>query len=879
MSSATDPTPFFAAWADMVLRHRWALLATTVLLTAASAYQTRTKLKMQTSLESFTSENSDAQASLEAFRQTFGRDDVYLVMAAGDVFSMPYLQRLRKLHKALETLDVPQVEGSAVPRRDVDQAAPGSAATTRLATDTPTGGDSAGAAVAAAATADDDSFDFADFEAGDASEAGRDGADTAEAPNDAAGKAGALSLDAWGEQEGGTVIDELISLINARKVRYRDDALVVGDLLEPFPTATDLERVRREALSEPAVVGQVLGAGGKHSLIVVRTVPMVEERSDLVYHAIEKLIAAHQADGFRLAVAGPPVLTAWLKATMQSDMKVMFGGAVLVMLLVLFTLFRHPLGVVGPIFVIVMSVVWTFGMMATVGLPMTLITNIMPAFLMAVGLGDSIHLVSVYRDGRRDGLDNNAAITAAVASTGKPLLFTSMTTAVGLLSFRFADVAPLEQMGLAAAYGVGVALLHTLVFLPIVLSFNRHSLLGAKEVQGGDRLDRALWRLTGLTTARAGNMTPRRTAAALATLGAIIALSCYGMSQLVVSHNPLAWLPADNSIKRVFDEVDAEVGGTATVQLLIDTTTELGIKDLGFLRGLEQLEQHIATYRDPRMGKVTGKSVSVLDIVRETNKQLHGGDPAWHRLPTTQRAASDLLFLFENSGPDDLRRLATTDLRTTQMSVRVKWVDANAYPPLAEHVLAGVDKYLQGRAKVRVTGSIYTLGSTVSALIDNLLRSFGAAIIAITVFMMLLLKDIKLGLVSMVPNLVPIFMILGLMGLTAIPIDMGNLMLASVAIGIAVDDTIHFLHHYRDARQRGATVDDAIDVAVQHAGRAMVATSLVLSFGFCVFLAGSMIHLQRFGGLIALTAQLALVVDVVFAPPLLRKVYGSPRPR
>jgi len=904
---------FFASWARTVLRFRFPLLAATILITVAAVYQARTKLQLQTSLDSFTADNSDARRSLEAFRDTFGRDDVFLVVAEGDVFSLPYLEKLKALHGDAENLDVDLSKAvKVVKMKAIDKAtdkatksdakAPGpsepappspsatessateSSATESSATESSAAGESTGEAD------DSDPFgdmsDFGDAEtddagekaatgAGEAGESGSGGGDAAKAAGKGAGNSGkgAGVVDEWGGQGGSAVIDQVISLINVRKVTFENDTLKVGDLLDPFPTQADLPAVKKFALSEPSVLGQVLGPRAQHSLLVVRTVQMTEEESDVVFKALNKLIKKHEGPGFKLAIAGPPALTAWLKSSMQRDMKVLFGSAIFVMLFVLGAIFRHPLGVVGPILVIVMSVIWTVGMMATTGMPMTLITNIMPAFLMAVGLGDAIHLVSVYRDLRREGAPNNEAIERALASVGVPLLFTTLTTAMGLLSFNFATVTTLSQMGNAAAFGVFVALLHSVVFLPIVLSFNKLSLMGAKEVEGGDRLDRVLWRLTGMATRRAGGMTTGRSIRTAGLAAVLIAIGAYGMSTLAVSHNPLAWLPTNNPLRVVFDDVDREVGGTATVQLLIDTKTERGLKDLGFLKGLEALEAHIKTYRDPRMGDVIGKSVSVLDVVRETNKALHGGDQAHYRIPDTQRAASDVVFMFENSGPDDLRRLATADLKTTQMTVRVKWMDANAYPPLAKHVLAGVDKHLAKHANVRVTGSIYTLGDTVSGLIDNLLRSFGAAFLVITLFMVVLLRDIKLGLIAMVPNLMPIVFIMGLMGLVDVPIDMGNLMLASIAIGIAVDDTIHFLHQFKQARDAGAGTEAAIEHAVLHAGRAMVATSLVLSLGFSVFVTGSMLHLQRFGGLIALTALIALLVDVIFTPALLRLAY------
>lgn len=209
------------------------------------------------------------------------------------------------------------------------------------------------------------------------------------------------------------------------------------------------------------------------------------------------------------------------------------------------------------------------------------------------------------------------------------------------------------------------------------------------------------------------------------------------------------------------------------------------------------------------------------------------------------------------------------------MTVRVKWLDAHSYVPLEAHIRAGVKQYMTGVADVRITGSTFTLTSTVAGLIDDTLVSFGAALAVITLFMIVLLRDFRLGLVAMVPNLLPIAIILGFMGFAGIPIDMGNLMLASIGIGIAVDDTIHFLHHFRVGRALGLGTDAAIAAAVQHAGRAMVGTTLVLTLGFSVFLTGSLSHLRRFGGLIALTAVCALAVDLVLAPALLRALYGS----
>ena len=163
--------------------------------------------------------------------------------------------------------------------------------------------------------------------------------------------------------------------------------------------------------------------------------------------------------------------------------------------------------------------------------------------------------------------------------------------------------------------------------------------------------------------------------------------------------------------------------------------------------------------------------------------------------------------------------------------------------------------------------------NAVSNLIFDLLKSFGAALVAITAIMIFLLGNLKLGLISMVPNLLPICFIIGLMGLVGIPIDMANILLASIAIGLAVDDTIHFLYHYKVNYRTSGDVNQAIMESLNQSGRAIIATSLILSAGFVIYLTSSMYHLQRFGALIALTIFFAVSIDLIVGPALLRTFY------
>ena len=825
---------FFAAWARVVIRLRVPLLIATLGLTALAAWNAKTNLRIEASLESLASQDSEVARTLETFRDTFGRDDVFLVLAAGDVFTMDYLNRLAALHKELASINL---KLESVEERLEKNAA-------RTAADT-----------AAATAAGDAGFD--DFALGDGDN------------EDAAG---------WGEEKGGTIVDEMVSLINVRKVRSDNGAPVFGELLDPFPTQDQLATVREEALAERSIVGQLIGPRAQHSVLLVRTFPMTEEDTGEVYAEIERIIAGHQAPGFELSIAGVDALKAVIKGRMLADLKVLLSSSIAIMLLVLAWLFRHPLGVVAPLIVVVTSVVWTFGAMALFGAPMTLVTNILPSFLICVGMGAAIHLVTVYRDHRHRGVDTHEAVERAVAETGLPLVFTTLTTMMGLLSFRLADLEAIAEMGTAGAFGVSVALLNTLVFLPAALSFNRGGVGKVAAARGPDRLDRFLAFCVGISGGDTAESARRRRRRTLAGALLLAVLAGMGISQLRVAHDPLAWFPSDDTLRLTSETIDREIGGAANVQLFVEATGPKGVKDLAFLRGLEALQDHIAAYVGRfGEGSIVGHSHGILDVVKETNRALHAGDPKWYRLPDTDRGVADAINLFSDSRRDSYRRIVASDQKTTQVTIRIKWLDANSYAPLAAWIDAGVRDHLGGLARVRVTGGAYTMLSIVSGLVMNVLRSFGAAFIVITLFMIVLLRRLPLGLVSMVPNLLPIAMILGLMGALDIPIDMGNLMLASIAIGIAVDDTIHFLHHFRMAQAAGQDTEAAIRSAVEHSGRAMVSTSTVLALGFLVFLAASMLHLQRFGSLIAVTAVFALLVDVIIAPALLRSLYGGGR--
>ena len=921
-SGSEAVNPFFVAWAEFVLRFRWPLLAITIVSTIAAAWFIANNIRMDNSVEAFTASDSIDTHLLEQFRDEFGRDDLFILLIEGDVFSKSYLDRLKKLHDEVAAMDLPLKSLGKRSKRyaawKAKVAAEEAAKGTRPAPAPPPPAPPPPASMAdppaeasAASVGDmggDDDFaggddfdsgdgaagddDFGDFE--DDTSAGGASGDSGEAATTGDGGADGSATgadDGWGDEKGGSVVDEVISLINVRRTKADGDGIEVGKWFDPMPAEAEIAALKKLVLADRTLVGQVVSDGAKHSVLLIRTQFMSEEDNALVWKTLRDMGQRHETEDFKILVAGPPALGSALNDLMLTGFQRLMSLSLVLMFVLMVLLFRHPFGVIGPMGVVVMATLGTMGAMAAMDWPLTMLSLIVPSFLVCVGIGDSVHLQVVYRQERLAGLGNHEAIVRSMGTTGIPVLFTTLTTMIGLLSFQFAATDAIREMGTSGAMGVALALLHSLVYLPIILSFNTKSLLGARRFEDkADFIERVLGWATRFSKDEGAphgcldrKTTPRRFRAVI-VMGLITMASVAGASQLRVYHNPVSWIPEGFPTRDAFDGLDEHLAGTASVSVMFDAKKPGGIKSLELLKAMERFEEHIRRFEHPNFPPGTrfiGSTMSLLDVVKETNRALHAGDEKFYRLPDTDRGVSDLMFMFENASPDQLKRLVTNDMRKTHMTLRVRWVDATSYGPLIEHIEVGVDKYFRAAkidADVITTGAVYSIFSVISMIVFDLLKSFGVAFVVITLLLIVMLRSLKLGLIGMVPNLLPIAAIMGVMGAMDIPIDMVNLLIASIAIGIAVDDTIHYLHHFHTHYQLNGKVQDAIQYTKMHSGRAMMSTSTILVIGFAVFLYSQMANVRRFGGLVSLTVIFALLIDIVFTPALLRVFYRDRTP-
>ena len=698
-------------------------------------------------------------------------------------------------------------------------------------------------------------------------------------------------------------IKRITSLINVRDTYGRNDELVVGELMETWPRApTDVAVIKKRAFNNPFYINSLLAADGRVTTIALETEAALSDAADTdplegfdddsrpvvaaggssvttaqppryfsekenrqVVTAISRVVKRYQHPDFRIAVAGEPIVMDVYNRAMERDIVMVISLSLLTIAVFLALLFRRVSGVLLPEMVIISGLFSTAGLLAIFNVSIKLTTIVLPGFLLAVSVGYAVHILSIFYVQFQKGSSKEDAIAYAVGHSGLAVVLTAVTTAASLFSFALAELTAIADLGFFGATGVLLAMVYTFVMLPATIALipiRRKA--AAREARKAVVMDRVLLSFSNVATRH-----PRKI-----VTGALLlfALAIYYTCQVSYSHNVLNWIAEHESIKEDVPYIDRHLKGTVILEILLDTEEDNGVQDPKFLNGLEQLTRDLRQYATGHL--YVGKVFSINDIIKETHRSLHANDPAFYRLPADRSTISQELLLFENSGSDDLERLVDRNYRLARMSVKVPWSDAMDLRKLVAFVQSKTHTDLPGVKTVTVTGIPAILSRSIPASLQSMAKSYVIAFVVITFLMIYHVGSVKIGLLSMISNLLPIFITMGLMGLFQIKIDMSTIMIGSIAIGIVVDDTLHFMYNFRKYYEDSGDPAWAIRKTMLGTGRALLLTSLILSSGFFILMTASLSLLIVFGFLTGLTIIIALLADFFVNPALMVLVTG-----
>ncbi len=702
-------------------------------------------------------------------------------------------------------------------------------------------------------------------------------------------------------------INEINSLKSARKTTGNEDELVVEDLFEDGIPADEqqLKSIRQFALSNPIYENLYLSEDASFTTIMITTQtytsigvvaesesemlesgfddtgfddeaidelaetegaalvknnPSAENREFInvletneLIAVIENILKKYQSDDVEIYIAGSPIVTKNLQASLISDMSTFILYVIITIAILLLVMFKCISGILLPLFIVVLTLLSTIGSMAFIGAPITAMTQILPSLLLAVGVAASVHLLAMFYKKYDEVKDKKLAISYAMGHSGLAIFMTSLTTAASLASFSFSDIAPVANLGIFSALGVGYQLMLTLIFLPALISllpikFKQHSIHEKPML-----LDRLVHGLGVFS------ITYPKSIVSVAVM--IIVIASALASSMQFSHNPLHWFAADNKVRMDTEVIDNELKGSISIEVVLDTQKENGVYEPAFLNTIEQVTEKIYTYKGENY--FIGKIVSINDVLKEINRALNENRGSEYRIPQDKDLIAQEFLLFENSGSDDLEDIVDSQFSKTRLSIKVPWVDSIEYVELMGELDLLLNNAFKGMATVSITGTLPILADTITKSIKSSIESYIIAFGVIAILMIILLGSVKFGLLSMFPNLTPIMIGVALMVVLDMPLDMFTILIGAIAIGMVVDDTVHFMHNFNRYYSQTKDVDEAVLLTINSTGRAIFITSIVLSSGFLVFMFASMTNLYNFGlitGTVVLTAMLADLV-------------------
>jgi len=684
-------------------------------------------------------------------------------------------------------------------------------------------------------------------------------------------------------------INDITSLYNARNTRGDGDKLITDDLLEPFPTTKEqVADIKKRAMASHFYKDLLLSQDGKMTTIIIETDAYshegekelsiedefsdgfdnemtqnrVKERKFLtdqenyeLLTALNKIISKYQTKGLKIYIAGSPVVDNALKLQMMPDIKKFMGIAFLIILLFLFLVFKRITAVFYPVLVIVLSLLSTFGCMAWASTAFKIPSQIIPSLILVVSIGATVHIFSVFFDQFNQNGDKKEALAYTLGHSGLSIAMTAFTTAIGVGSFAGSAVAPISDLGIFASIGVLISLVLTLTLVPALLSLTKLKVKAKTEIGKFDKFMKSL-----------AQIPIKHTKFILIGSFILVIVSLVFASQVKLSHNPLKWFKPDVQIRTSTEVIDEKMNGSITIEMVIDTGKKNGWKDPVHLAKLNNLSKKIESYKDEFT--YIGKVVSLATILKETNRALHENKEEYYTIPNEGNLVSQELLLFENSGSDDLEDVVDSQFSKARVTIKLPWIDVIKAIEVLNFIKIEAKKVFN-EDKIEITGMIPILMNTFSHALFSSITSYIIAGVGITIMMMLILGSVRLGLISMIPNLVPIIIGLLVMYIGNMPLDMFTLLIGSIAIGLAVDDTIHFMHNFKRYYLETGDVSKAIEETFFTTGKAMVITSIVLSLGFFAYLGASMISIQNFGVITGSVIIFALLADLLLAPALM----------
>ncbi len=655
-----------------------------------------------------------------------------------------------------------------------------------------------------------------------------------------------------------TRVDSVFSLhtIDGRQGKVDSKPL----LREAPRTAEEASMAKQRALANPLYLGNFFSADGTATAIIVSVVDIDEEENfdRKFFEKLEKLLEASRGEFEKIVQVGSPRINAELRASLFEDFVLLGPLSALILVLSILFFLRSTLSAVIPLITSVVTIVWTFGMLGWVGIPLNILSAMIPSLIIVIGSTEDTHMMSAFFRGLKEGDTDrrNHAIRYTAAHIGLPLVLTVLTTAMGFASNIFSNIALIQHFAIASTFAMLANGIVTILLVPLLLS-----IYGPDEVTASaadaDSLsfpDRVI---------KVFRISQDQYPTATLTITALLcAFFVFQASKLYVTNDPLSYFPSDRPLIQDTKRIHEDLSGIKIFFITLESKTTKAFQEPRNLRKLVEIQKFL----DKQGG--FDRSISLADHLSFVNREFRG-EFAEVTIPDTRELVAQYLLFFHRS---DLDSYVSHDYRRANIVVRHNITDSHTLNGYIEE-LEDVARHIAGPdISVHMVGENLMVNRAADSLMLAQVKALGILLALIFVIMSVMFTSFKGGAIALVPALIPISLMFGIMGLLDIPLNPGTAMVAVIAIGIAVDGTIHLLARYNELCRRTSDYVAAVHEAVQEEATPLIVSSLALALGFGILLWSNFTIVAQFGALAAATMLFSIFANLLITPIIMSRI-------
>ena len=662
-------------------------------------------------------------------------------------------------------------------------------------------------------------------------------------------------------------VEEVYSITDAvgLKKSKQEKKLIVESLFDNVSTQKSLDKIVSELRQLPFYDDRLINDSAMLMLVSLsndyvtsgKRVKMINSITDFgnIYTSVSQK---------EVKYSGLPYIRTVHSELIRKEVGLFIFLALLVTAIILFFFFRSVKVMMISMVVVGIGVIWSFGTLGILGYEITILTALIPPLLIVIGVPNCIFLINKYHNEFREHGNKSRSLVQMIRRVGNITILTNTTTALGFATFILTSSKDLRQFGLVASINIFAVFILSLLLIPIVFSY-----LNPPKKRHVSHLDRK-W-LNNLIQKITYFVTERRTMVYAATI-TIISIALFGLLQMRIAGNITDDMPKESVLYKDIKFFEKYYKSVMPFEIIIDTHRKNGITKLSTLKRINKLTDTLMTYEE------FSRPLSIIDPIKYSKQAIYNGEEQFYTLPNSQEKRWLLDYTNNSESPSEwMDALIDENQQIGRVSLYVTDIGTSRMKELKHELRMKIDQIFNPeKYKVILTGTSVVFLEGTTYLVKNLFISLFLAILLISIFMAWMFNSFRMVVVSLIPNLIPLLITASIMGYFGISIKPSTILVFSIAFGISVDDTIHFLAKYRqELKYRNNNIKDSVVAAIKETGVSMFYTSIVLFFGFFIFIASQFGGTLALGLLVSITLLIALLSNLIVLPAMLLSLEKS----